>query len=116
MDFATVIATLPWAIGVNAIVAWLGYRARTVSLSGMLGGAAVGVVIFAAGGAHAWALLFLAFLTATLTSRLGLRRKTRLGIAEARGGRAQVLGELLRAPDDRRDARDEQQYPDDPQG
>jgi len=82
-----VAAALPWAVGVNVVVAWLGYRARTVSISGMIGGAAVGIVIFAAGGAHAWVLLFLSFLVATVTSRVGLQRKRRLGIAEERGGR-----------------------------
>jgi uncharacterized protein (TIGR00297 family) len=84
---AVVIGTLPWAIGVNAVVAWLGYRAGTVSISGMIGGAVVGIVVFAAGGANAWTLLFLSFLLATVTSRLGLHRKRILRIAEERGGR-----------------------------
>ena len=78
---------LPWAAGVNVVVAWLGYRAKTVSISGTIGGATIGIVIFAAGGPYAWTLLFIAFLLATLASRVGLRRKTSLGIAEARGGR-----------------------------
>jgi len=82
-----VIATLPWAMAFNAVVAYLGYRARTVSVSGMIGGWAVGAVIFACGGAGAWALLFLTFAVATISSRLGLRRKIRLGIAEEKGGR-----------------------------
>jgi uncharacterized protein (TIGR00297 family) len=83
----SVMANLPWAIGVNAVVSWLGYRARTVNLSGMLGGAAVGVVIFACGGAGAWTFLFASFLVASIASRLGLKRKMLLGIAEERGGR-----------------------------
>ena len=82
-----ILATLPWAIAVNAVVSWLGYRARTVTLSGMLGGALVGLIIFAAGGWRAWAFLFIAFLVATITSRFGLQRKVLLGIAEERGGR-----------------------------
>jgi len=80
-------AALPWAIGVNAIFAWLGYRARTVSVSGAVGGAMVGTVIYTAGGAAAWVLLFVTFVTASVASRLGLERKTLLGIAEERGGR-----------------------------
>ena len=84
---ATLMATLPLALGVNALVAYLGFRARTVSLSGMLGGAVVGLVIFACGGGAAWALLFVTFATATIASRLGLSRKARLGIAEEKGGR-----------------------------
>ena len=82
-----VLRTLPWAVAFNAVVAWLGYRARTVSISGAVGGAVVGIVIYAAGGRAAWVFLFIAFLVATVTSRLGLKRKMLLGIAEERGGR-----------------------------
>ena len=84
---AAVFAALPWAIGVNAVTAWLGYRARTVTLSGAIGGALVGSVIYAGAGWRAWALLFVTFLTASVVSRLGLQRKVMLGIAEDRGGR-----------------------------
>jgi uncharacterized protein (TIGR00297 family) len=82
-----VAANLPWAIAVNAIVSLTGYRARAVSLSGMIGGALIGVVIYAAGGWRAWALLFITFFTAAIASRFGLERKALLGIAEERGGR-----------------------------
>jgi len=78
---------LPLAVAFNAAVAYLGYRAKTVSISGMIGGAAVGVVIFACGGANAWTLLFATFAVAAISSRFGLARKTRLGIAEEKGGR-----------------------------
>ena len=82
-----VLRTLPWAAAFNTVIAWLGFRAGTVSISGAFGGAVVGVIIYAAGGAGAWILLFTAFLIATVTSRLGLKRKMLLGIAEERGGR-----------------------------
>jgi uncharacterized protein (TIGR00297 family) len=78
---------LPWALGVNGVMSYLGYRARTVSRSGAVGGALVGIIIYAAAGASAWLLLFITFLAAAITSRLGLARKARLGIAEQRGGR-----------------------------
>jgi uncharacterized protein (TIGR00297 family) len=84
---AAVLAALPWAIGVNAATAWLGHRARTVTLSGAVGGALVGSVIYAGAGWRAWLLLFVTFLTASVVSRLGLQRKVMLGIAEDRGGR-----------------------------
>jgi len=84
---AEVLRILPWAVAFNAVVAWLGYRARTVSISGTIGGAVIGIVIYAAGGAAAWIFLFIAFLVATVTSRLGFKRKMLLGIAEERGGR-----------------------------
>jgi uncharacterized protein (TIGR00297 family) len=82
-----VVSALPWAVVVNAATAWAGYRARTVSRSGALAGFSVGVLIYAGGGAGAWLLLFVTFLAASITSRLGLRRKMVLGIAEERGGR-----------------------------
>jgi uncharacterized protein (TIGR00297 family) len=78
---------LPWAIGVNAVTAVLGYLAKSVSLSGALAGAAVGAVIYVGGGAGAWGLLFATFVAASVTSRLGMARKEALGIAEERGGR-----------------------------
>jgi uncharacterized protein (TIGR00297 family) len=84
---ASVTAALPWAIGINALTAWLGYRARTVSRSGAIAGALVGLVIYGGGGRGAWILLFVTFLAASVTSRLGLKRKVLLGIAEERGGR-----------------------------
>jgi len=84
---AAIAAALPWALGVNALTGWLGYRARTVSRSGAIVGVLVGAIIYAGGGAGAWLLLLATFLVASATSRLGLERKERLGIAEERGGR-----------------------------
>jgi uncharacterized protein (TIGR00297 family) len=82
-----VAAALPWAIAVNAATAWIGHRARAVSLSGAIGGALVGSIIYVGAGGRAWVLLFVTFLTASIVSRLGLQRKVMLGIAENRGGR-----------------------------
>lgn len=82
-----VIALLPRAVAINVAMSWLGYRAGTVSASGAVGGALVGAVIYAAAGGRAWLFLFITFLVASLASRLGLKRKTLLGIAEERGGR-----------------------------
>jgi uncharacterized protein (TIGR00297 family) len=78
---------LPWAIVLNLLVAWLGHRARTVSLSGAASGAVIGSAIYVGGGPGAWTLLLLTFVLASATSRLGLQRKLLLGIAEERGGR-----------------------------
>ena len=82
-----VIAAVPWGVLVNAATAFVGYRAKTVSRSGALAGFCVGLLIYAGGGAGAWILLFVTFLAASITSRLGLERKMVLGIAEERGGR-----------------------------
>ena len=80
-------AVLPMALAVNAATAALGYVAKSVSVSGAIGGAAVGTIIYAGGGGGAWVLLFVTFLAASITSRMGLKRKVVLGIAEERGGR-----------------------------
>jgi uncharacterized protein (TIGR00297 family) len=82
-----VTAALPWAVAVNAVASWLGYRARTVTRSGMIGGALIGIVIYACGGLGAWLLLLATFLVASTASRLGFRRKVLLGIADEPGGR-----------------------------
>jgi uncharacterized protein (TIGR00297 family) len=74
------------AAAVNVAVAIAGYRARTVSLSGAIFGTLIGVVIFVATGWRGWVLLLLTFVAASVSSRLGLQRKTLLGIAEDRGG------------------------------
>jgi uncharacterized protein (TIGR00297 family) len=75
------------AIPANAVVAAAGYAARTVSISGALTGGLIGATIFVCAGWRGWVLLLAAFLCAAVSSRLGLERKTMLGIAEEREGR-----------------------------
>lgn len=88
---ATLAAGLPAALLVavplNAVVAGAGFAARTVSVSGAVTGAVIGTVIYVCGGRPGWVLLLACFLCASFTSRMGLRRKMLLGIAEERGGR-----------------------------
>jgi len=79
--------TLPLALTANAVVAGAGYAARTVTVPGAICGALLGITIVLTAGWGGWVLLVATFALAVLTSRLGLRRKTQLGIAEARGGR-----------------------------
>jgi uncharacterized protein (TIGR00297 family) len=75
------------AAAVNLVVAAAGYAARTVSIAGAIAGAIIGTVVFASLGWQGWTLLLATFVAAALASRLGLVRKQRLAIAEARGGR-----------------------------
>jgi uncharacterized protein (TIGR00297 family) len=77
----------PMALVLNVLVAWIGYRLRTVSRAGAASGAIIGSVIAIATGWQGWTLLFLTFIAAAASSRIGLRRKTLLGIAEESGGR-----------------------------
>jgi uncharacterized protein (TIGR00297 family) len=78
---------LPVGVMLNAVVAAAGYRAGTVSTSGAIVGACIGAVIYVTTGWQGWLLLMVTFLVASVTTRMGLRRKTLLGIAEERGGR-----------------------------
>jgi uncharacterized protein (TIGR00297 family) len=79
--------SLLYAAAVNLPVALAGWRARTVTFPGALAGAAIGIAVFGFGGPAAWVLLFASFLVAAISTRLGLRRKSVLGLAEAGGGR-----------------------------
>jgi uncharacterized protein (TIGR00297 family) len=81
---------LPIALAANVGVAAAGYALRTVSVSGAVAGALLGIGILMTSGWGGWALLLLTFASAVIASRLGHDRKTLLGIAEARGGRRGV--------------------------
>jgi uncharacterized protein (TIGR00297 family) len=78
---------LPVALAVNTLAAFGGWRAGAVRLSGMLIGWTIGVMVYGCAGLAGWTLLVATFLAATVSSRLGLRKKALLGIAEERGGR-----------------------------
>jgi uncharacterized protein (TIGR00297 family) len=78
---------LPAALAVNGAAAWIGFRAGTVTPAGAICGAAIGTTIAATAGWTGWSILVATFLAAAVSSRLGIRRKTLLGIEEERGGR-----------------------------
>jgi uncharacterized protein (TIGR00297 family) len=75
------------ALTVNTSVALAGYALRTLTVSGAVCGAMLGTLILTSVGWAGWSLLLATFALAVLTSRVGLRRKLALGIAEGRGGR-----------------------------
>lgn len=89
LPFALVVAEdrLPLALLLNAAVAFAGFRARTVTIAGATIGAAIGVAVYLSTGLPGWTLLLVTFAVATIASRVGLKRKMVLGIAEERGGR-----------------------------
>ena len=78
---------VPAALALNLAVAAAGYRARTVTLTGAIVGALIGLTIYLSTGWQGWGLLLVTFVAASAASRLGLTRKVLLGIAEERGGR-----------------------------
>ncbi len=87
-------AILPLAAGANGAVAAAGYFAGTVTRGGALCGAVLGILVVATAGWGGWGLLLATFALAAIASRLGLARKTMLGIAEPRGGRRGVANAL----------------------
>jgi uncharacterized protein (TIGR00297 family) len=78
---------LPLAIVANAAPAGACYVARTLTASGAVCGSILGIIVVLTAGWGGWALLLSTFAMAVVTSRMGLQRKTTLGIAEPRGGR-----------------------------
>lgn len=74
-------------LGLNVVVAALGWVARTVTPAGAVTGAIIGALVIAGTGTAGWSLLIVTFLAASVTTRVGHARKTRAGIAEERGGR-----------------------------
>jgi uncharacterized protein (TIGR00297 family) len=84
---ADAVRLVPIAIALNVAVAGTGYLARTVSRSGAIVGALLGIAVTLSAGWRGWLLLLATFGVAVMASRMGLRRKTLLGIAEGRGGR-----------------------------
>ena len=80
---------LPLAVAVNVAVAAAGYGARTVNVPGAICGAVIGIIVLRDRAVRADGVCCSRpSALAVITSRMGLQRKTMLGIAEERGGRA----------------------------
>ncbi|HEY6930167.1 MAG TPA: DUF92 domain-containing protein, partial [Thermoanaerobaculia bacterium] len=78
------------AFGVNAAVAFATWRVGLVALSGAVAGALVGALVVLFGGWGAYAVLWAFFLGGTVATKLGYRRKARIGMAQADSGRRGV--------------------------
>jgi uncharacterized protein (TIGR00297 family) len=74
-------------LAVNTVLAVLGYLARSVDVSGMLGGWILGAVIIAFGSWQLYLALLVFFILGTVTTKLGYRRKAARGLAQEKGGR-----------------------------
>lgn len=85
-----------WALLFTSAFAIGARLLQAVSLSGALAGGALAFLLYLGGGPGAFLALVTVFLLSWATTRLGLRRKQRLGIAEKRGGRSasQVIANL----------------------
>lgn len=78
---------LPFTLAVNAAAAGAGFAIGIVSAGGALGGGIIGMIVLLTTGWRGWTLLCATLAAAAAATRLGVRRKTLLGIAEDRGGR-----------------------------
>jgi uncharacterized protein (TIGR00297 family) len=78
--------TIPWLI-VNGVLALAGYFAKSVSVSGAIGGWALGTIILFGAGWPMYVALLAFFIIGTATTKLGYKRKEKAGLAQEGGGR-----------------------------
>ena len=83
-------SALLWGALINAVLAGAAFAARSVSVSGALGGFVLGTALYTFGGWRAFLMLFAFFVLGTITTKLGYRKKAALGIAQEKGGRRGV--------------------------
>jgi uncharacterized protein (TIGR00297 family) len=79
-------ATPEWLL-VNAVLALVGYFARSVSFSGAIGGFILGAIIILGAGWPLYAALLAFFVIGTAATKLGYQRKARKGLAQEGEGR-----------------------------
>ncbi len=87
LAWPTLIARLPIAVALNLFLALAVWLRGSLTLTGALAGACIGSVIYAGAGPGGFLLLAIAFVSAVLSSRVGLRDKIARGIAEEKSGR-----------------------------
>jgi uncharacterized protein (TIGR00297 family) len=78
--------TPAWLV-VNAVLAFVGYAARSVNFSGALGGWFLGTILILGAGWPLYVALLAFFVIGTATTKLGYGRKARAGLAQEGGGR-----------------------------
>ena len=79
-------SSVPWLI-VNGVLAMAGYAARSVSVSGAIGGWFLGAALILGAGWPMYVALLAFFILGTAATKLGYARKARLGLAQESGGR-----------------------------
>lgn len=78
--------TTTWLV-VNAVLALSGYFARSVNVSGALGGWLLGTIIILGAGWPLYVALLAFFVIGTVATKLGYARKAKAGLAQESGGR-----------------------------
>jgi len=80
------LATLLWALGINAALAVLAWRAGSVLVSGAVAGLVLGVVIYLGLSWRGFLVLAAFFVVGSALTRFGYARKEAMGVAEAKRG------------------------------
>jgi uncharacterized protein (TIGR00297 family) len=76
----------PWLVA-NLVLAIVGYVARSVDISGAIGGFVLGAILILFGGWPLYVVLLAFFILGTVTTKLGYRVKAARGLAQEKGGR-----------------------------
>ena len=80
--------TVEWSwMAINAVLAVAGFAARSVNLSGMIGGFVLGAILILFGGWQLYLVLIAFFVIGTLATKLGYASKAGRGLAQEEGGR-----------------------------
>lgn len=90
------VVRLAWAVGLNVAVAVVAYLRGSVTATGAIAGAVVGMVIYLAGGGFYWSILMAFFASSSIIGRLTGRRDT--------GAQRRAVAEAMHAKGGRRDA------------
>lgn len=85
-DLDTSRAAIGWLIA-NTLLAVVGYVAKSVNVSGMIGGWALGAILIVCGGWPLYVALLVFFVIGSGGTKLGYRRKASEGLAQEEGGR-----------------------------
>ncbi|MGK2855590.1 MAG: DUF92 domain-containing protein [Thermoanaerobaculia bacterium] len=75
-----------WLV-VNLVLAVVGFVAKSVNWSGLAGGALLGSVLIVFGGWQLYVVLLAFFVVGSTVTKIGLRRKAGMGLAQEQGGR-----------------------------
>ena len=86
VPFGTMPHTMVWLI-VNGVLALVGYFAKSVNVSGAIGGWALGAILIFGAGWPMYVALLVFFIIGTAATKLGYKRKADQGLAQEGGGR-----------------------------
>lgn len=85
-SFGVFPGTVPWLVA-NGVLALAGYFARSVNLSGALGGWFLGAIIILCAGWPLYVTLLAFFVIGSAATKLGYHRKAKMGLSQEEGGR-----------------------------